>query len=84
LDALPLLTELSRLSRIRERALEALIAPARAAANQMKDAGMANGADALNAALFRLDATDGELKTLTDANPKQLVEALIASFVAPE
>jgi len=53
-----------------------LVAPARAAANQMKDAGMAMGAGPLLEILFQIDAADQELKDLIGSHPLEAVEAL--------
>ncbi len=48
----------------RVHALDTLLPAARAAANQMKDAGMLNGAEALNRALFEVEALTAELDDL--------------------
>lgn len=62
----------------RKNALHAqLIAPARAAANQMKDAGMTRGAEPLLEILFQIDAIEDEVKALFAADPKASVEAII-------
>lgn len=61
-------------------AVEALVAPARAAANQMKDAGMKAGADALNAALFQIDATEDELNALIRKDPAAAMRSLFSSI----
>ncbi len=55
-----------------------LVVPARAAANQMKDAGMARGADPLLEILFQLDAVDAEMTAfITGSNPAEFAEVLI-------
>jgi hypothetical protein len=48
----------------RNAALNKLIAPARAALNAMKDAGLTASAEALAIALFEYDAADGELEQI--------------------
>ena len=48
----------------RTAALQAIIAPARAAANQMLDAGMKRGADPLVAALFKYDAIHSTMPSI--------------------
>jgi hypothetical protein len=48
----------------RHELLIKLIAPARAAANAMQDAGMKRTADPLNEILFELDVLDSELASL--------------------
>ena len=55
-----------------------LVEPARAAANQMKDAGMHKGADPLLTLLFEIDACDQELMEAFWSNPTESIEALIS------
>jgi hypothetical protein len=55
-----------------------LIEPARAAAAQMKDAGMIEGSRPLFEVLFELDAINQELDTaIKDAGPERGIEALL-------
>ncbi len=62
----------------KKQALESkLVAPARAAANQMKDAGMGMGADPLLQVLFEIDACDAELKDLLSGDPEEVVTAML-------
>lgn len=56
--------------------MESLIAPARAAANQMKDAGMSRGADPLMEVLFKIDALDQEMRDLATSDPKMFIATL--------
>jgi hypothetical protein len=61
----------------REALLEALVAPARAAAHTLKDMKMERTADPLLEALFALDALDQELKAfLTEHSEVILLFAL--------
>ncbi len=60
----------------RVHALDALVPAARAAANQMKDAGMLNGAEALNRVLFEVEALTDELNGLLDKVRGSLPEIL--------
>lgn len=61
----------------KQQILDGLIAPARAAANQMKDAGMKSGADPLCAVLFEIDSVDAELKGIFEEDPRASIEAFI-------
>jgi len=54
-----------------------LTVPARAAANQMKDAGMAAGAAPLNEIIFQIDALEQERHNLLDSDPMTGMEALM-------
>lgn len=55
-------------------ALEGLLQPARAAANQMKDAGMHKGSDPLFAALFEYDSIQDDMKKLVEANHELVMD----------
>ena len=62
----------------KKRQLESkLVAPARAAANQMKDAGMNLGADPLLQILFEIDAVEQEMQSLFKNEPDAAMEALL-------
>ena len=62
----------------KKRELESkLVAPARAAANQMKDAGMVRGSEPLFELIFQIDAIDQEVHDVFRGNPEQAVEAMI-------
>jgi hypothetical protein len=69
--------QMRALSAKRFSALEKLVAPARAAANQMKDAGMMQGAAPLAEALFKLDAAGQEMSDLIEADPRAALNAII-------
>lgn len=60
----------------RHRAIEKLVEPARAAANQMKDAKMAAGAEPLLIVLFEIDSLTEELTKIYTSNPHQALAAL--------
>jgi hypothetical protein len=61
----------------RQKLLGDLVAPARAAANQMKDAGMKLGSDPLFEILFQLDALDQEMMELLKKDPETLIEMIL-------
>lgn len=73
-EAARLYEQVQRLANKRTALCNRLIAPARAAANQMKDAGMHRGADELLSILFEMDAVEAELKKLLDS--RNLTEIL--------
>ncbi len=73
-EAIATITELHRR---RFNALEALYAPARAAANAMKDAKLDHSADPLLEALFKLEAINSELDALTVENGKAVLDAVL-------
>ena len=54
--------------------LDALVPLARAAANQMADAGMHRGADPLMETLFKLDGIDAEVQALAMSDPRAFLE----------
>ena len=56
--------------------LAKLVEPARAAANQMKDAGMSRGADPLLEILFQVDACEQEIMELFSSEPKAAMAAV--------
>ena len=64
------------LSERRALTLNCLVAPARAALNQMQDAGMKRGAEPLAEALFQLDAVDSEMKSVIEADPVAFIDSL--------
>lgn len=55
---------------------EKLLPLARAAANQMKDAGMHRGSDPLLAVLFEIDALESEMAEIIREHPCEFLEAL--------
>jgi hypothetical protein len=57
-------------------AVRKLVEPARAAANQMKDAGMHRGADPVLAVLFEIDASLEEQAKIIAEDPTILIEML--------
>lgn len=57
----------------RQGLLQQLEGPTRAAANQMKDAGMHKGADPLLEILFQIEATDQETKKILNNSPREEV-----------
>ncbi len=67
---------LGELSSKRQSAYEALVAPAKAAANVLKDHGQHSTARDLEAALFSLDAIEGETMEAIKANPRVFLEAI--------
>jgi hypothetical protein len=56
--------------------LEELVPLARAAANQMADAGMHRGADPLMETLFKLDGIDAEVQALAMSDPHGFLEVV--------
>jgi hypothetical protein len=56
--------------------LEELIPLARAAANQMADAGMHRGADPLMETLFKLDGIDAEVQALAMSDPHGFLDVV--------
>ena len=57
-----------------------LLPLARAAANQMKDAGMHRGADPLLAVLFEIDALESEMAEIIRGHPEAFLEALLRTI----
>jgi hypothetical protein len=76
--------KMQEILRRRDAALNELVNPARAAVNQMRDAGMARGAGPLEEALFRYDAVEAELKAVVEEDPQKFINALLESIVPPE
>ena len=56
--------------------LDALVPLARAAANQMADAGMHRGADPLMETLFKLDGIDAEVQALAMSDPHGFLDVV--------
>jgi hypothetical protein len=72
---LQLFNKYRELSPKRSAALEAIVAPARAAANAMLDANMKRTAEPLNEALFKYDAIVSEMTDgITQLQPDQIAE----------
>lgn len=59
-----------------------MVDPAKAAVNQMKDAGMIRGSDPLAQILFELDAADEEIKNIFSNDPLAFLE--IVDMVFPK
>ena len=76
--------KLHSINQRRIRALEALIQPAKAAANSMADAGMKETAMRLNAALFDVEAIDQEMSEWFKSDTEAIVSAIIESFKAKD
>jgi len=55
-----------------------LVTPAKAAATQMRDAGMTLGADSLMSILFHIDALDSEVRSIIESDPLESIDALIS------
>ena len=72
-----MIEEIKKLVGKRQALLGKLVEPVRAAANQMKDAGMARGADPLLELIFQLDAVDAELQELYKRDPAEAMGALL-------
>lgn len=68
----------------RNVALQGLVGPAKAAVNQMRDAGMVRGAGPLEEALFTFDVADAELLALVHEDPKKALQALMESMGPPQ
>lgn len=71
-----ILKQMTDLQRKKTTTLEKLVQPARAAANQMKDAKMDRGADPVLEVLFELDSVEQEMVSLVNSDPTALVNAL--------
>ena len=69
--------KLIELNTRRVQILMTMVAPARAAANQMKDAGMDAGAAPLLEVLFQYDAIEAEAHDLMKSDPEASFLALI-------
>lgn len=65
--------KLMELKRREIEALTAIVAPARAAANQMMDAGMKSGAAPLQEALFKYDAVKQEINDFVASDPRNIL-----------
>lgn len=72
-----IVNRMTELAYKRYQAIFSLVAPARAAVNQMKDAGMTRGAEPLAQALFEFDAAEQEFKDLCKGNVEGVVDELI-------
>jgi hypothetical protein len=68
--------KLMALTAARAVTLEELVPLARAAANQMADAGMHRGADPLMETLFKLDGIDAEVQALAMSDPHGFLEVV--------
>ena len=67
-------SDASKLNELHRKLLE----PARAAANQMKDAGMHRGADPLLAVIFKIDAVNEGMRQTLIEYPAMSLEALFS------
>lgn len=68
--------KLVELTKKRHALLVKLVEPARAAANQMKDAGMSRGADPLLEILFQVNAIDQEVQDLFAQDPMAAIDVI--------
>lgn len=72
-----------KLLRERVTLLEKLVAPAQAAANAMRDAGMKSSADALGAVLFEVDASTQQMRDFVRDNTDKILAQVIGRIPPP-
>lgn len=76
--------QLTDIIRKKHALTENLVGPARAAVNQMIDAGMKRGADPLAAVLFEIDSLDQQLKDVMNADPEKATLAILEMLIGPK